>query len=278
MPWQSDDLLGFYVCPACKRGLDKRDNSLGCTRCNRAYAVIGGIPDFLNPIMEQDAGSLVQQIERADRGYLKWLSGIYESRFWYPFVIRVYLGKNTTSFSELVRKIQSAVNVDRGRILDAACGPATFGRRAASPDRAVFGIDLSMAMLQKGCEYIAREGISNIHLSRTKVECLPFCDQFFDFAICSGALHLFSDPAAALREIGRTLKPGARLVGLTFINGTGGLLQFPWFRERLRQRGVVHVFEVPELEDDLAQAGFEHFQPQLMGSGIFFSADRACPA
>ena len=209
----------FYVCPTCKRSLEFQPQALCCAACSRSYPLADGIPDFLAPVMDQITDPLVQRMDRADGGSLKCMSGLYEGRFWYPLVIRMYLGKDTTSLTDLIQRIKTAVNVEQGRVLDAACGPATFSRRIASPARSVFGIDLSMAMLRKGAEYVQREGGSNIHLARSRVESLPFPEAFFDFAICSGALHLFPDPVVALKEIGRTLKPGARLVGLTFTRG-----------------------------------------------------------
>ncbi len=268
-----------YVCPTCKAPLDFEPQAasgkrLCCAVCGRSYPITGTIPDFLAPLMDQINAPLIQRVDRADRGYLKRLAGLYEGRFWYPLVIGLYLGRNTTSLADLLRRVKAALNVEQGRVLDAACGSATYGRRVASPAREVFGIDISMAMLQKGAEYIQVERVPNTHLARTRVETLPFPDAFFDFAICSGALHLFPDPLAALNEISRTMKPGARLVGMTFIAGRQGLLQYAWFRERLKKRGTVHVFEIAELESDLQQAGFKRFQTQLMGSGILFQVEK----
>ncbi len=263
-----------YVCPTCKGTLNLVPEALYCAVCSRSYPLAGSIPDFLAPAMEHVDAPLVRRVNRADRGVLKLLGGLYESRLWYSLVVRLYLGKDATSLADLTRRIQDAMNVEEGRVLDAACGPATYGRRVATPTRAVYGIDLSLAMLQQGAAYIQSEQVANISLARTRVETLPFSDAFFDFAICSGALHLFPDPALALKEIGRTLKPGARLVGLTFAPGSQGLVQYAWFRERLKKRGTVHLFELPELEMDLQQAGFEHFWPERLGSGVFFTAEK----
>lgn len=279
---QSQDFSSF-ICPACKGPLKQQVQADGvvqlyCAACSRVYPITANIPDFLATVMDQIHISLIQRVDRADKGYLRWASGLYESRLWYPLVIRLYLGKNTTSLADLINRVKAALNIEQGRVLDAACGSATYGRRVASPGRAVFGIDISMAMLQKGSELILRDQVANIHLARAQVECLPFSDQFFDFAICSGALHLFQKPVTALQEIGRTLKPGARLVVMTFINGQAGLLQYAWFRERLRKRGTIHVFELSELQMILEKTGFEHFQPKIMGSGIFFQVEKAAAA
>jgi SAM-dependent methyltransferase len=101
-----------------------------------------------------------------------------------------------------------------------------------------------------------------------------YSDAFFDFAICSGALHLFPNPVAALKEICRTLKPRARLVGLTFSSGSQGLIRYDWFRERVKKRGTIHLFRIPELESSFNQAGFDQPEMLFMGSGIFFQAEK----
>jgi SAM-dependent methyltransferase len=43
-------------------------------------------------------------------------------------------------------------------------------------------------------------------------EHLPFPDSYFDHAVCLGALLYFDSPEAALGELRRVLKPGARVV------------------------------------------------------------------
>jgi len=270
----SAEEYAVYVCPACKGSLEFQPPGLCCPACSRLYPLEGSIPDFLAPGIEQVADPLIQRMNHVDRGSLKWMAGLYEGRLWYPLVIRMFLGANTTSLADLAGRIGSALDAARGPVLDAACGTATFSRRVASSTRKVFGIDISMAMLQTGAGYVRHEGQPNIHLARARVENLPFPAEFFDSAICSGALHLFPDPRAALAEISRALKPGARLVGLTFLAGQSGLVRYAWFRERLKKRGTIRLFELPELVEDFEQAGFTHFQPQFMGSGVFFNVQK----
>lgn len=270
--------LSVYVCPTCRAPLEFQPQALICTLCSRAYPQVGAIPDFLAPDMDDSAAPLVRQMDRADHGALKWLSRLYESRLWYSLVIGMFLGRGATSLDDLTGRIRAALNIEQGRILDAACGTATFSRRVAAPQRSIYGIDISMAMLQTGAEHIrrigGRAGAAGIHLARAGVDRLPFTDAYFDAAICSGALHLFPDTQAALREIGRTLKPGARLAGLTFGTGQQGLVRYAWYRDFLARRGVVRLFELPELKNYFEQAGFDWFEPQRLGAGIFFIAEK----
>ncbi len=272
------DLNAFaaYVCPVCKGPLDSEPGALCCPACSKTYPVEGTIVNFLAPLIGQVDQPLVQQVNRMEKT-LKTAARLYEGRFWYPLVTAIYLGSGATSIKDLTRRIAAALNVEQGNILDAACGTATYGRRFATPARAVYGIDLSMAMLQQGEAFVREEVIQNVRLSRTRVETLPFHDQFFDFAICSGALHLFPDPALALSEICRTLKPGARLVGMTFWPGDGGLVKYQWFRDMVKRRGTVRLFELAELTRILRQAGFGQSELQTFGSGVFFTARKCTP-
>jgi ubiquinone/menaquinone biosynthesis C-methylase UbiE len=126
-------------------------------------------------------------------------------------------------------------------------------------------------MLRQGVVYAAREKVANIHFSRNRVEALPFADQTFDAAICSGSLHLFPDTAHALHEINRTMKPGLPLAVMTFTPGDKGLFKHAWARNRVQRRGF-HLFTFPKLECLLQESGFVDFQPKIFGSVLTFSA------
>jgi ubiquinone/menaquinone biosynthesis C-methylase UbiE len=200
------------------------------------------------------------------------LARIYETKLWYQFALNFYGGLGAPSMEQLVRITADLVPVEEGRILDAACGPGTIGRRMASERKAVYGTDISIGMLRKGLSYSRRDNIPHIRFARAKVEALPFPNRFFDGAVCGGALHLFADTVEALREIGRTMKDGAPLAVMTFAAGSKGILRFRRIREGLKERHGFHIFQLPELEEYLAEASFEGFQPQLYGSILVFSA------
>ena len=134
------------------------------------------------------------------------MARIYETKLWYPVVLKVYGGFHSLSFAQLIAKVTEKMQTTEGRVLDVACGPGTYGRRIASPSREVFGIDVSMGMLRQGAIYIANENNPHMHFARARVEALPFADRLFDAALCCGSLHLFADTVIALREIARVLQ------------------------------------------------------------------------
>jgi len=128
-------------------------------------------------------------------------------------------------------------------------------------------------MLRQGAAYSAKEGVANIDFARARVEALPFENGFFDAAICCGSLHLFADTTVALREIARVMKPGAILSVFTFTAGDGGILKYHRGREWSRKHGM-HVFDLAEMKQYLADSGFEGFRPEVAGSVLQFSALR----
>jgi ubiquinone/menaquinone biosynthesis C-methylase UbiE len=118
---------------------------------------------------------------------------------------------------------------------------------------------------------LTQEGIGNVQFARATADALPFPAAFFNVALCGGALHLFPDTVAALREIARVMKPGALLAVTTFTPARVGILRFQRIRERIETLGG-RLFELAQLEGYLAQAGFEGFSPQVDGSVVTFSA------
>jgi len=128
-----------------------------------------------------------------------------------------------------------------------------------------------MSMLRQGVRYVERDGVPNVHFARATVEALPFRDGRFDAAICAGSLNHFPDTVFALREINRTMKAGAPLAVMCFAVSTMGLLKYQSIRDRLESGGG-HIFELPDLDRYLAEAGFEDFHPHTYGSLLVFSA------
>ena len=259
--------LGIYACPICKRRFRQEVGVLRCSTCSQAYLIREGIPDFILEELSQSKDPVLRRMRFIDR-----MASIYETRLWYPIVLNVYGGFDSPSLAQLISTVCQKVQSIKGRVLDVACGPGTYGRRIASPSREVFGIDVSMGMLRQGAAYTATEGIPNVHFARARVEALPFANELFDATLCCGSLHLFADTVTALREMARVMKPGAILSVFTFAAGSGGILKFRRVRERSLKNHGLHVFELPEMEQYLSDSGFENFQPEISGSILTFSA------
>jgi ubiquinone/menaquinone biosynthesis C-methylase UbiE/uncharacterized protein YbaR (Trm112 family) len=256
----------IYACPTCRTRLENSSEVLSCKTCQTAYPIVDGIPDFVSEDATLDTSP---HLNWANKNY-NLQARIYEKSR-YPWRLFLYGEFGAPSFKELVRFTSEIVDIDKGQILDAACGPGTLGRRIASQSKTVYGIDISWAMLHQGAAYVKRSHIANFHLARAKAENLPFEDARFDAALCGSALHFFADPVSTLCEIGRTMKEGAPLAVVTLLEKNNKRSLFRRFRDRLLQPPSAHLFKVPELEQITAKAGFEDFQPQVYGSMILFS-------
>ena len=254
-----------FVCPKCKRPLSFTEAALQCHACNRTYPIVGGIIDFVSDNLQT----------RVDPNYRwnpiwKFLAPMYESKLWHSFVLGL-AGAGNSSLQSITRFISQTLEGVTGNVLDVACGPATYGRRMASPMRNIYGIDFSMGTLQQGMKNIKRENISSIQLAQTRVEELPFENAVFDGVICGGSLHLFPNTLLALREISRTMKAGAPLAVTTFVTGNS----LAGHLAKKRKNKIMHTFEVPELQRYLREAGFDGFAWKQDGTFVMFSTRRA---
>lgn len=205
------------------------------------------------------------------RSLVRLIVSLYETPIWYVPILKLAGGKGAPSYREVIRRMVNLMDVHEGLLLDAACGPGTWGRRHASSAMQVYGIDISWYMLRQGKRMTDMSGISSMNFAHTRVENLPFPDQQFDAAYCGGALHGFPDPEGALREIGRTLKPGAPLVVLTFLDRGQPLVRMRQKAEMRSDKLVkMHFFEVDELNRMLSLAGFTEIEPHIYGGVIIF--------
>ncbi|MGA2238884.1 MAG: methyltransferase domain-containing protein [Candidatus Bathyarchaeia archaeon] len=265
-----------FACPKCKHLLRSVDNALYCSECNRTYPITGGILDFLSgdsqaslaPVFGGTSG--ITTLERMAKR-MDFVAPIYESRLFGSVLLKLSgIGGGCSRLTSRIARFHSkTLEGITGSVLDVACGPATYGRRIASPSRNVYGIDISMGMLRQGKVHVERDNVLGVHLARARVEELPFENAVFDGVICSGSLHLFPDTVLSLREIARTMKPGASLSVQTFIAGKTMINRF------VQKHSWVHTFELVELQQYLTEAGFEEFRPELDGIVLTFSARKA---
>lgn len=209
------------------------------------------IPDLILEDSQNKSTPIFKMARKADL-----LSSFYESKYWYTLSLKLAGASKSSLESNAKFHTESLKNV-KGSVLDVACGTATYSRRIVSSDRNVYGIDISQGMLKKGISYIKRDHITGVYLSRASVDMLPFENAVFDGVICSGSLHLFPDTVRSLREIARTMKPGAPLSVQTFIEGKTIV------NRMLKKQPWVHNFKIDELKQYITEAGFKGFQSKL---------------
>lgn len=100
-------------------------------------------------------------------------------------------------------------------VLDVACGTGlvTFAAaRAVAPVGDVLGVDLSGEMIEQARQRAAKLRMSNVAYARMDAEALRLASATFDVALCVLGLMYMPDPAQAMREIRRVLRPGGHAV------------------------------------------------------------------
>lgn len=95
--------------------------------------------------------------------------------------------------------------------LDLACGPGTFTRAFAPRVRFIHGLDITPALLAQARAAAAKENLSNCVFECGDAYALPYPSAKFDLAVCAYALHHMENPAAAMKELARVVRPGGRV-------------------------------------------------------------------
>jgi ubiquinone/menaquinone biosynthesis C-methylase UbiE/DNA-binding transcriptional ArsR family regulator len=142
-----------------------------------------------------------------------------------------------------------AAFVDAGATVgDLGCGTGQVSAAIAPFVARVIAVDSSAAMLQAARKRL--QGQTNVELRRGELESLPIDDNLLDAATVMLVLHHVSEPARALADVARVLKPGGRLVLVDML---------PHDRENYRQQ-MGHVwlgFADEQVDRLLGEAGFD---------------------
>ena len=99
------------------------------------------------------------------------------------------------------------------RVLDLCCGTGDLGGiiKNLYPKCEVYGVDFSRYMLKMACRKFR-----NIQYYEADALDLPFDDNYFDCVVVGFGLRNISDRIAAIKEIHRVLKSGAKFLHLDF--------------------------------------------------------------
>jgi SAM-dependent methyltransferase len=106
----------------------------------------------------------------------------------------------------------------RDRVLDVGCGTGQSTREAARAAVAgsALGVDLSEPLLEVARRRSDEEGLRNVAFQQADAQVHRFPPARFDLCISRFGVMFFADPVAAFTNIGRALRPGARLVLLVW--------------------------------------------------------------
>jgi SAM-dependent methyltransferase len=101
-----------------------------------------------------------------------------------------------------------------GRVLDVGSGPGRLAVRLAqvAPRLEVHGVDIARSMVARATRRAERAGLSDrVRFTVGDAARLPFPEAHFDGVVSTLTLHHLKDPARALAEVHRVLKPGGEV-------------------------------------------------------------------
>jgi ubiquinone/menaquinone biosynthesis C-methylase UbiE len=153
---------------------------------------------------------------------------------------------------------------------DLGCGTGHISAALAPSVARVIAVDESGPMLAAARVRLAHA--PNVEMREGHIESLPLEDASLDVAILFLVAHFITDPARAMQEVRRVLKPGGRLLLVDLL---------PHDRQDLAAQGHVwQGFSEDQITDWLSSAGFAHSRYRPMARvndrtpGLFVSTAR----
>jgi ArsR family transcriptional regulator len=155
-------------------------------------------------------------------------------------------------------------------VADLGCGTGPLTVALAPYVARVLGVDQSAAMLRAARR--ATGAFDNVELHQGRLEALPLADAVCDAALLVLGLSYVPDPAPALAEMARVLRPGGRAVVVDLLRHDR-----EDFRRQMGQRRL--GFEPEELAEMMGEAGLADVlarplppEPQAKGPALLLAA------
>jgi SAM-dependent methyltransferase len=175
----------------------------------------------------------------------------------------------------MYEQIETIGGVDEGAVIaDVPCGGG-LALRGLRPDQPVrfIGVDIDPKMLARMHDKAEARGLRAVESIEADMRELPFEDASIDRLYSFSGLHMINDPELAVAEFARVLKPGASLVGSSFVADGSRRKRFLTERE-IKRVGIARPpRDAAAVSRMLESAGFESIE--IAGSGfVNFSAVR----
>lgn len=177
----------------------------------------------------------------------------------HPIAARLYVGQaekaEQLGLAERRRQLLSSLS---GRVLEIGAGPGTNFAHYPQSVTELVAVEPE-PYLRRRAEEAARDAPIPVHIVDAPAEQLPFEDEQFDAGVASLVLCSVHDPASALRELYRVIRPGGELrfnehvrsasAGMARVQRTADRLGWP------RVAGCCHLAR--DTEGAIAAAGFQ---------------------
>lgn len=235
----------------------KREGLVADQRSGKNNFYTAFVPPGLEKVMEEackelpechrDRSSLNHILRRRKdqvRAYFDRLAG----RFGREYVP----GRSWKALAEAMLKI-----LNYEVVADLGAGEGTLSQLMAQRAKKVIAVDSAPQMVTFGQKMARENNLPNLEYRLGDIEAPPIDDSSVDLALLSQALHHATDPAVALSEAHRILKPEGRLVVLD-------LLQHSFEKARELYYDTWLGFAEVELGEMIIAAGFREVETAIV--------------
>lgn len=208
-----------FVCPACHGPLDRmEDAAFTCPSCARTFPDVAGLPDlrldsdrYLDLASERAKAERLHTVEtepgcdvmRLASAYYAMTDDVVDHRR--DRFLRHIAGAEARG-SAMAESLP-----DSGSVLEIGCGTGGLLTASARAGRMVIGVDIASRWLVVARRRLADHGLK-VGLVAAEAERLPWPDATFDVVAADSVLEHLDDPALALLEWLRVLRPGGSLL------------------------------------------------------------------
>ncbi len=266
---QSQPRVSRHVGILCDAGLAERRRE-----GSWVFLRTPGGPDSASPLPEAVI-RLLAIAEREDAGFAaqceedrRKLSAIRQSR---EQTAQSYFARHAGDWDDLRqlhspdRLVEEALataldDAQLGHLLDIGTGTGRMAELFAARAERIVALDKSLEMLRIARAKLQHLPADQVELVQGDFADLPFGSQQFDTVVLHQVLHFAQDPAIALAEAARVIRPGGRIAIVDFAAHE---------REELRERHA-HArlgFSDRQLANLLREAGFEPREPVALEGG-----------
>lgn len=203
-------------CPACRSPLDRRAGEFACEDCGRRFPDNVGLPDlrlasdhYLDLRAERAKAARLSRFEPSTdvlelaQAYYAMTDDV-DNRRRARFLAHI-------AGAEARGHALAALLPKGGRVLEVGCGTGGLLVAASRSGIAITGSDIATRWLVVARRRLADRGLS-VPLVGAQAERLPWPDASFDAVVADSVLEHLDDPATALREWLRVVRPGGRLL------------------------------------------------------------------